>query len=78
LFSQTPNCDLHAQLDAREAASISPRQPRWTAPEALRPGGAVGAASDVYSFGIVMYEVLTWRKPFGGLADEEVGLRAEG
>ncbi|KIZ02629.1 hypothetical protein MNEG_5333 [Monoraphidium neglectum] len=59
-------------LDAREAASISPRQPRWTAPEALRPGGAVGAASDVYSFGIVMYEVLTWRKPFGGLADEEV------
>ena len=38
-------------------------QPRWLAPEVLMNGKAT-AASDVYSFGIVMWELLTWKLPW--------------
>ena len=37
--------------------------PRWEAPEVLRDN-ELFKQSDVYSFGIVMYEALTWRLPF--------------
>ncbi|KIY93519.1 Serine/threonine-protein kinase PAK 7 [Monoraphidium neglectum] len=37
--------------------------PRWVAPEVLQTL-ELGKASDVYSFAMVMYEMLTWRIPF--------------
>ena len=37
--------------------------PRWLAPEILR-GGRPTAASDVFSFGIIMWEMLTWKLPW--------------
>lgn len=37
--------------------------PRWTAPEVLE-GQAATPASDVFSFGVVMWEMLTWQIPW--------------
>jgi len=43
----------------------------WSAPETLR-GQACTAASDVYSFGIIMYELLSRRVPYRNLQMAEV------
>jgi serine/threonine protein kinase len=40
--------------------------PCWTAPEIIR-GEAYSEKADVYSFGIVMWEVVTRKQPFGSL-----------
>jgi len=40
--------------------------PLWSAPEVLK-GGNPTKASDVYSFGIILWEVLTRRDPFQGM-----------
>ena len=37
--------------------------PRWMAPEIITENRASNA-SDVYAYGIVMWELLTWRLPF--------------
>jgi eukaryotic-like serine/threonine-protein kinase len=45
----------------------------YTAPEILM-GGEAGVASDIYSMGIVFYEVLTGMIPFDGNTAEEVAI----
>ncbi|PRW32905.1 Prolyl 4-hydroxylase subunit alpha-2 isoform A [Chlorella sorokiniana] len=40
--------------------------PRWLAPEVLT-GGSATAASDVFSFGVVLWELLTWAIPWEGV-----------
>lgn len=42
------------------------------APEIL-DGGRATAASDVFSFGLVLYEMLVWRLPWEGKTAFEVG-----
>ena len=46
------------------STSLQITNPRWLAPEILR-GEHGGKAADVYSFGIVLWELMTWRLPWG-------------
>ena len=45
-------------------SSMAATNPRWLAPEILA-GNAATFASDVYSFAVVLWEVLTWELPWG-------------
>ena len=70
-------------------SACSTRRPRWTAPEAIkhfggtRPSSESLIKSEVYSFGMICYEVLTGKYPFDGMKDGallkqiEAGVRLE-
>jgi len=45
--------------------------PRYASPEQLR-GEAITTATDIYSLGVVMYEILTGRNPFEGKSGPEL------
>ncbi|KAK9834224.1 hypothetical protein WJX84_003009, partial [Apatococcus fuscideae] len=44
-------------------SSVAATNPRWLAPEVLS-GDDYGTAADVYSFGIIMWELLMWQIPW--------------
>lgn len=41
--------------------------PRWLPPEILSGAGRYSPAGDSYAFGVVLWELLTWRLPWEGL-----------
>jgi serine/threonine protein kinase len=55
-----------ARIKEENATMTRCGTPCWTAPEVLR-GEKYSEAADVFSFGIVMWEVLTRRQPYAGL-----------
>lgn len=50
--------------DSTVMSSMAATNPRWLAPEILGGNNAT-FASDVYSFAIVMWELMTWELPWG-------------
>lgn len=46
--------------------------PRWSAPEVLR-NSVVSLHSDVFSFAVVMWELLTWQQPYEDMMSVQVG-----
>ena len=60
---------LYEQHSGRQSASSTggARNARWVAPEVLQ-GGAYTREADIYSFGVVMWELLTMELPFAGSA----------
>lgn len=59
-------CDFNLSR-AVEATSILSSMlaanPRWLAPEILA-GRSYSFSSDIYSFGMILWELLTWRVPW--------------
>jgi serine/threonine protein kinase len=60
-----------AQTEALKNSSYTLGTPPYMAPEVLREGVAT-AFSDQYAVGVVLYECLTGRLPFGGYENAEV------
>ena len=59
-------CDFNLSRVMEETvvlSSMAASNPRWLAPEILS-GRGYTYSSDVYSFGIIMWEFLTWRVPW--------------
>ena len=59
-------CDFNLSRVMEESAvlsSMAATNPRWLAPEILA-GRGYTFSSDVYSFGIILWEFLTWRVPW--------------
>jgi serine/threonine protein kinase len=46
-------------------SSIQAMNPRWLAPEVVTGAAGYGAAGDVFAFGVILWELLTWREPWG-------------
>jgi serine/threonine protein kinase len=53
-----------SKLSDASESSLANANPRWIAPEIME-GQSASPACDVYSFGIVMWELLTWELPWG-------------
>ncbi len=54
-----------ARIKEENATMTRCGTPSWTAPEVIR-GEKYGEAADIYSFGIIMWEVLTRKQPYAG------------
>ena len=82
LFSRRKGGDGRGSVHPRprmHAPALTPPPPpphpparRWLAPEVLQ-GGQAGLPCDVWAFGTVMWELLTWQMPFAGLNPFQVG-----
>jgi hypothetical protein len=46
--------------------------PRWSAPEVMR-NSVVSLSADVFSFGVVLWELLTWQQPYEEMMSVQVG-----
>ncbi|GAB4815800.1 hypothetical protein N2152v2_002846 [Parachlorella kessleri] len=56
--------NLSRPMEVKAATStLVITNPRWLAPEVLQ-GGQANLASDVWAFGTVMWELMTWQLPF--------------
>lgn len=62
------------QNDIEESSNETVGSVHYIAPEQAR-GAAADARSDVYSLGIVMYEMMTGRLPYEGKSDVEVAVK---
>jgi hypothetical protein len=66
---RTQVCDFNLSKiledTARSSSAGGMLNPRWLAPEVLM-GRPATAESDVFSFGTVLWELLTWRLPWEG------------
>ncbi len=64
----------HEEAMTSQAGTMAKINPKWLAPEILCGGRGSNAtqASDVYAFGVVMWELLAWRLPWMDVRNDEV------
>jgi eukaryotic-like serine/threonine-protein kinase len=65
---------LAKDLGARDLTNMDTLlgTPYYMAPECFRPGHDVGPAADLYSLGVLLYEMLTGRHPFAGALNQVI------
>ncbi|MEM9594095.1 MAG: serine/threonine-protein kinase [Acidobacteriota bacterium] len=65
IFGNDPGARRRAEPPALTAPSMRVLTPEYASPEQLL-GEAVTTASDLYQLGVLLYELLTGRRPYGG------------
>ncbi|KNC53745.1 serine/threonine protein kinase [Thecamonas trahens ATCC 50062] len=68
-----PARKVHARAAAAHEAHMHERWP-WTAPEVLSTNAPVSFASNVYSYGVLVWEIVTLRQPYSGYSPDAVAL----
>ena len=69
-----PACHhVHVVITAVVARYLQVTNPRWSAPEVLR-NNVASLSADVFSFAIVMWEILTWSQPYEDMMSVQVGV----
>ena len=65
---------LAKDMDARELTNMDTvlGTPYYMAPESFKSGQDVGPAADLYSLGIIFYEMLTGRPPYAGTLNQVI------
>lgn len=76
------NADNHAKLSdfglsKTRATSVKTtlrksEATRWLAPECFTRGGVYTAQSDIYSYGVILWELVTGKRPYAGATDAEI------
>lgn len=65
---------VHTGEQNASVTSLLANNPRWLAPEVVKEHD-YSKAADVYSFGIIMWEMMTWRLPWEELNPFQIMLR---
>ena len=76
------NADNHAKLSdfglsKTRAVSVKTTQRKseavqWLAPECFTRGGVYTAQSDIYSYGVILWELVSGKRPYAGVRETEV------
>lgn len=76
------NADYHAKLSDfglshTRAISVKTTQRRskatgWLAPECFTRGGVYTEQSDIYSYGVILWELVSGKRPYAGIVDAEI------
>jgi hypothetical protein len=62
---------------AKTLAVSKVTNPRWSAPEVIS-SSLMSTSADVFSFGVVMWELLTWQQPYEDMMSVQVREEAAG
>ena len=62
--------DTRAELSTLTPSGVAVGTAEYMSPEQIAGGSAVDERSDLYSFGVLLYELVTLRVPFGGETTE--------
>lgn len=63
---------LHASVQARHVSELAGTYPYMSPEQVRRESHRLDGRSDLWSLGIILYELLTKRRPFGGSSQEEL------